>query len=452
MNRAIFSPAKIAVFSIGTALFSSSAAYRATVAITLPSTLQNPASSATPQKTQKIRNPLNDLLDQAQAAIDRNDFAAAITPLEKFIAEKPDVAYAHFQLAYAYTALKRTEDARAEYHKCIALDPKMAEAQLNLGILLLQSDPAAAVEPLRQAVNLLPSQSRPRFLLGLAQEQSGDLSGAIASFDGAAHLDPQSLDALSHLAAILLKTGHPAQAEEKLRLALQRDPKSVPSLLGLAQILDTQKSPEAIQAYKNYLAVQPQDNAARGRLVHLLIDQKDYDGALAEIDRNSAGQAPNADSLRLRADILVGQKKTDEAIAAIKQAITLAPNDPDLHGGLGRLFLQTRDFSNAQKELKAALRLNPKSAVYWKDLASTDYLAGNYPEALACLDAAAKLETPLAGSWFLRALCYDKLVQVQPALDAYRKFLELDKNQNPDQVWQANQRIHVLEKTAEKKK
>src|SRR5271168_2903902 len=254
MNRAIFSPAKIAVFSIGTALFSSSAAYRATVAITLPSTLQNPASSATPQKTQKIRNPLNDLLDQAQAAIDRNAFAAAITPLEKFIAEKPDVAYAHFQLAYAYTALKRTEDARAEYHKCIALDPKMAEAQLNLGILLLQSDPAAAVEPLRQAVNLLPSQSRPRFLLGLAQEQSGDLSGAIASFDGAAHLDPKSFDALTHLAAVLLKTGHPEQAEQKFRLALQQDPKSAPCLLGLAQILDTQKNPEAIQAYKNYLA------------------------------------------------------------------------------------------------------------------------------------------------------------------------------------------------------
>jgi protein O-GlcNAc transferase len=448
MNRAIFTPAKIVVFCIGAVLSSSPAAQPASIA----SSLQNPAPGAAPPKAQKIRNPLNDLLDQAQAAIDRNDYPAAIPPLQKFIAEKPDVVYAHFQLAYAYTALKRPDDARAEYQKCIALDPKMAEAHLNLGILLLQSDPAAAVAPLSQAVNLLPSQSRPRFLLGLAQEQSGDFSGAATSFDGAVHLDPKSLDALSHLAQVLLKTGHPEQAEQKFRLALQLDPKSASALLGLAQILDTQKNPEAIQTYKNYLAVQPQDNAARGRLVHLLIDQKDYAAALVEIDSNSSGQPPTADSLRLRADILVGQKKLDEAIAAIQQASTLAPNDPDLHGGLGRLFLQKRDFPGAQRELKLALHLNPKSAVYWKDLASTDYLAGNYPEALACLDAAAKLETPLAGSWFLRALCYDKLVQVQPALDAYRKFLELDKNQNPDQVWQANQRIHVLEKTAEKKK
>jgi protein O-GlcNAc transferase len=415
--------------------------------------MQNPAPNQPPAKTQKIRNPLNDLLDQAQAAIDRNDFAAALDPLQKFIAEKPDVAYAHFQLAYVFTALKRTDDARVEYQKCVAIDPKMAEAHLNFGILLLPSDPAAAIEPLRQAVALLPSQSRPRYLLGLAQERTGDLTGAAASFEGAVHLDPKSLDALTHLAAALLRSGHPDEAEPKFRHALQIDVNSPVALQGLAQILDAEKKPEAVQAYKNYLAVQPQDNSARSRLIHLLIEQKDYDAALVEIDRSAAaGQAPTADSLRFKADILVGQKKLDEAIATIQQAIVLAPKDPELHGGLGRLFLQKRDFPSAQRELKSALQLNPRNTVYWKDLASTDYLAGNYPEALAALDAAAKLETPLAGSWFLRALCYDKLVQVQPALDAYRKFLELDKNQNPDQVWQANQRIHVLEKTAEKKK
>jgi Flp pilus assembly protein TadD len=451
MNRAISRSAELVAFCAATILLSSSQVFL--LAASSQGAKQNPGTTRTPGKTQKIRNPLNDLLDQAQAALDRNDFATAVDPLEKFIAEKPDVAYAHFQLAYAYTALKRTDDARTEYQKCIAIDPKMAEAQLNLGILLLQSDPAAATQPLRQAVALLPSQSRPRYLLGLAQEQSGDLAGAADSFDGAVHLDPKSLDALTHLGTALLKSGHPDQAEPKFRLALQIDPNSPIALQGLAQILDAQKRPEAVQAYKNYLTVQPQDAAARSRLIHLLIEQKDFDAALAEIDRSSAaGQAPTADSLRLKADILVGQKKLDEAIATIQQAIALLPKDAELHGGLGRLFLQKRDFPNAQRELKSALLLNPRNAVYWKDLASTDYLAGNYPEALAALDAAAKLETPLAGSWFLRALCYDKLVQVQPALDAYRKFLELDKDQNSDQVWQAKQRIHVLEKTAEKKK
>jgi tetratricopeptide (TPR) repeat protein len=158
------------------------------------------------------------------------------------------------------------------------------------------------------------------------------------------------------------------------------------------------------------------------------------------------------DALRLRADILIGQNKLDEAIAALKQAIALAPRDAQLHGGVGRLYLQRREFADAERELKIAIQLDKGNVVYWKDLTATFYQGGNYAAALAGYDAVEKMEKPGAGVWFIRALCYDKLNQVQPALDAYRKFLDLDGNQHPDQVWQANQRIHVLEKRAEKKK
>jgi len=158
------------------------------------------------------------------------------------------------------------------------------------------------------------------------------------------------------------------------------------------------------------------------------------------------------DDLKLRADIEISQNKLDEAITTLRQAIALAPNDAQLHGGLGRTYLQKRQFADAEGELKSALRLDRNNLDYWKDLSSTYYLAGNCQATLSTLDVIDKAETPGAGAWFIRALCYDKLSQVQPALDAYRKFLELDKNKNPDQVWQATQRIHVLEKMAEKKR
>lgn len=411
------------------------------------------AQQKAPQgSVQKIRNPLNDLLDEAQAALDKNDYAAAVPLLQKFIAQKPDVAYVHFQLAYAYTALKRPDDARPEYEKCIALDPKIAEAQLNLGILLLDTDTKAAVVPLHKAVELLPSQSRPRFLLGLAQERSGDLKGAAESFEGASHLDPKDVEALIHLGRICLKTNRAADAEAKFRAALGVEAQSPEALQGLALSLDAQKKPEAVDAYKSYLVVRPQDSQARSRLVHLMVEEGQNDAALAELDKTAAGHPPTVEDLKLRADIEIGQKKLDAAITTLKQAMAMAPNDAQLHGGLGRTYLQARDFPEAEKELKLALRLDRDNLTYWKDLSSTYYLAGNYPATLATLDVIAKVETPGAGPWFIRALCYDKLAQIQPALDAYRKFLELDENKNPDQVWQANQRIHVLEKMAQKKK
>jgi len=401
---------------------------------------------------QKVRNPLNDLLDEAQAAIDKNDFASAIPPLQKFIAEKPEVAFAHFQLAYAYTALKRTDDAQPEYEKCIALDPKMAEAQLNLGILLLDRNPKSAIAPLQKAVELLLSQSRPRFLLGLAQERSGDWNSAAQSFEGAARLDPKDADSLLELGRVYLKLDRPGDAEPKFRAALGLESASPEALQGLAMSLDAEKKPEAIDAYRAYLAVRPEDAAAHSRLVHCLVEQGQGDAAAAELDKNAAGGTPALDDLRLRADIQIAQKKFDAAIVTLKQAIALAPSNAPLHGGLGRTYLQVRDFPNAEKELKLALQLDRNNITYWKDLSSTYYLAGNFQATLAVLDVVAKAEKPGAGTWFIRALCYDKLGQIQPALEAYRRFLELDENKNPDQVWQANQRIHVLEKMAEKKK
>src|SRR5712664_1911259 len=126
---------------------------------------QAPSSQAAgekPTKTQRVANPLNDLLDEAQRSIDANQFEAALPPLQKFLEEKPEVAFAHFQLAYAYTALHRSDEARAQYERAMSLDPKMPEAYLNLGILLLdKQDYAAAVAPLSKAVELLPAQSRP---------------------------------------------------------------------------------------------------------------------------------------------------------------------------------------------------------------------------------------------------------------------------------------------------
>src|SRR5271163_5228488 len=135
--------------------------------------LQNPArSSQGSTRTEKIVNPLNGLLDEAQRDIDQKNFAAAIEPLQKVIADEPDIAFPHFQLGYVFTALQRGDEARAEYERVIAIDPKMSAAYLYFGILLLDKDAAAAVAPLKKVVELPPSESRPRLLLGVAQERS----------------------------------------------------------------------------------------------------------------------------------------------------------------------------------------------------------------------------------------------------------------------------------------
>src|SRR5262249_20785740 len=153
------------------------------------------------------------------------------------------------------------------------LDPKMAEAYLNLGMLLLdQKKPADAVPFLTKAVELLPSESRPRILLGVAEERTGNSSNAVESFEGAVHLDPHDRDALLHLASLYLTMNRLADAEAKLRAALDGKPDDAATLLLLAKTVDAEKKPSAAEAYRNYLAVEPNDANAQSRLVHLFLD------------------------------------------------------------------------------------------------------------------------------------------------------------------------------------
>jgi Flp pilus assembly protein TadD len=411
------------------------------------------AKRDTQSQQQKVTNPLNDLLDEAQRDIDAYNFEAALAPLQKFIAEKPEVAYAHFQLGYAFTALKRSDEARVEYERAIALDPKMPEAYLNLGILLLDKQQyAAAVASLSKAVELLPAQSRPRSLLAVAQDRSGDQDAAAQSFEGVLHLDPNDLAANQYLGDLELRRGKPAEAEARFRHSLELRPDDPAILQGLAQSLEAQNKPAAADAYRKYLTVMPGDSGARAHLVHLLMGNQEYDAALAELERADSGKPPSLDSLRLRADIQIAQKKFADATVTLQQAIALAPRDAQLIGGLGRVYLQKRDFASAEKELKAALQLDRNNLLYWKDLSATYYLSGNCPATLATLDVIAKAEPPTSGAWFIRALCYDKLHQFKPALEAYNKFLALEQGKTSDQIWQAQQRSKVLKHMLEEKR
>lgn len=417
-----------------------------------PAQASSKSAPAGQTKTEKLVNPLNDLLDEAQRDIDQKQFEAALAPLQKVLADQPDFAYGHFQLAYVYTALNKPKEAQAEYQRAAALDPKMSAAYVNLGMLLLENhQDTAAVAPLRKAVELLPAESRPRYLLAVALDRSGDRAGAAQAFEALLQLDPNDINALQYLGWMNLRSGRPAEAEVRFRRAVEVQPKGADGLRGLAESLEAQKKPEAVAAYREYLEVKPDDATAHTRFIHLLMDQGQNDAALAELDRADAGK-PNVESLKLRADIQVAQKKWADAIATLHQAVALAPNDAQLRGGLGRTFLQVRDFPNAEKELKTAIQLDAKNIDYWKDLSTTYYLSKDFAATLGVLDRIDQFATPGAGGWFLRALCYDSLNQPKPALDAYQRFLELDQNKNPDQVWQAQERSKVLRRMLEGKK
>ena len=120
-------------------------------------------SAQTPSKKHIPADPaevaLSNLLASAQAAMDRKDFPAAAQNFQDYLAKKPDDASAHFGLGFAFMSMQKLPEAKGEYEKAISLDPKMAPAYLNLGLTLVDTDPAAAVAPLQKALELSPNQA-----------------------------------------------------------------------------------------------------------------------------------------------------------------------------------------------------------------------------------------------------------------------------------------------------
>ena len=404
---------------------------------------QPPANSS----TQEQQDPLAPLLLQANDAIDKMDFAAALDPLQKYIAQRPDEPYPHFQLGYAYAGLKRADDAKQEFSRAIALDPKMAAAYQNLGLVLMDSDPAAAASAFLHAAELQPTESRPRFLAGFSLEHAGKFPEAIEQYRAAIAISPKDYEAHFGLGRVLLRSNDAAGAEEQFRAAIAARGDAAPARLGLATtLLAEKKYDSASDALSNYLKLNPGDKSAHFDRASALLNLGRFDEALAELDLSDAGGAPSAEALKMRGEIYMQQKKWKEAGDALKQAIVLAPQDSELAKWIGHVDIELRDYTAAVGMLEKVYKQNPQSVDTLRDLSDAFYLNENYAQAIDAMDRLAKLETPKPGSWFVRAICYDKLSRKPEAIDAYQKFLDLDGGQHDTQDFQARHRILVLQR------
>ena len=402
---------------------------------------------ATGAASREKEDPLAPLLQQANEAIDKMDFIAALDPLQKYIAQRPDEPYPHFQLGYAFAGLKRAADAKTEFSRAVALDPKMAAAHLNLGLVLMDSEPGAAADAFRHAAELQPTESRPRFLAGIALERDNKFPAAVEQFRAALALSPKDYETHFALGRALLRANDPIGAEEQFLEAIALRDNSIPAHLGLASALMAQKKFDAASdALADYLKLAPNDRSAHFDRANALLNLKRLDDALAELDRADAGAAPTADTLKMRADIYMQQKKWKEAADALKPAMGASPQDSELAEWMGRVDLELHDYPAAVRVLEQVYAKNPQSADALRDLANAFFLNENYAAALEAMDRLAKLETPKAGSWFVRAICYDKLSRKAEALDSYQKFLDQDGGQHDTQDIQARHRILLLQR------
>lgn len=307
---------------------------------------------------------------------------------------------AYEALGAVYTAEGKFDDARAQFEKAVALDPKSAQpllsiartygGQNNIPLALTAIARAIAVSP--QDVQLLTFKAQ------LYASQHDDANTAAAYDDAivAATTDDQKIGLMVQKAAYFSSEKKPQQSAAIFQQILAQYP----------------KSPQAHDAYGDYFAAQKNITQA----------QAQWQAALA-IDANDTS------ALLALGQTAMTQNNITNAIGYLKRLTTVAP-DPSGYALLGQAYSYAHDYGNSRDACGKSFQLQrtPDMLVC---IAAADYQLHDYKEAAQIFDVLAA-RAPQALTQEPQLLLYagksyQQTNQRAKALSAYKRVLPLAK-------------------------
>jgi tetratricopeptide (TPR) repeat protein len=160
------------------------------------------------------------------------DHEAALTHIREALRLFPEHAILHTHIANELAALKRFDEANAEFQ--LALNANLHPNDRSIthndlaSLLARQGRTAEAIKHFRAAIELDSKHSEAMFNLGVLLNDSGDPAAALAMIRQAVEIQPSALPAQRALASLLLQRGERAEAIEHLQAAVKLFPQDAP--------------------------------------------------------------------------------------------------------------------------------------------------------------------------------------------------------------------------------
>ena len=392
-----------------------------------------------------LQSPTPDPSVEGMKALNEQRWDAAEAIFAKAIeGDRENYGY-YFNLAFAQGMLGRTPDAIASYRKVLELKPGLYEAQLNLGILLLQTkQPAEAAPLLEEAAKQKPKEFRPVWYAAEALLASDKAGEAVPLFRSAVALNQESKEAQLGLARALAKTGNLAEADPEYRKAAVANPDAALELASLYEAAG--KREEAVALYSKA----PENAAAKERAGELLLESGKAADAIPLLEQ-SVQQSPTPANRYALGTAYNLTKQYAKAEPLFAEALKNEPNNLELRATYARVLREQRKYGPAAQQFAAIAQANPKSAEAWSDLAGMLILLENYQPALTALDQVRALGAEKPAHHYFRAIILDKHHMFKPALESYEKFLSMSEGKNPDEEFKARQRVRIIKRELEKR-
>jgi len=175
----------------------------------------------------------------------------------------------------------RSADAIEPLREAAHLQPSNAIIQHDLGLACLEAGRVPdAIAALQRAVAADPRYADAFFRLGVALEKQGDIGRAIVAYDRATELVPSLTEAWFRAGALVYTLGHRDEAIGCFRRAAATGPKTRFGRLGKARaLLAADRDREAEQALRQTLALDPGNAMAHDLLGNLLSESGRFEEA-----------------------------------------------------------------------------------------------------------------------------------------------------------------------------
>ncbi len=274
-------------------------------------------------------------------------------------------------LGYVFTAKDKVPAAPNSYQ----LNPKdmvshweKVQAAVSQHI---RGEVAESIRNLEQALTEVPDDRWAKQVLAGAYQTYGEYEKAYEMIQSVAERQPDDGATLSSLGSLLLMLNRVDEAEEKLRRALELDPRSGQARLALARIAGRRHDElTQISLLHEVIEIDPGTSgpAAYNAIGRLELKKRELDRARVafqaalEIDRMNAGAY---DGL---ANVSLEEGQHDEAIGYLVTSLRFRPAQPQTLTTLAQVLRDRGELGPATELCERALMMSPKLATAYNTL------------------------------------------------------------------------------------